>query len=302
MAKLIVRRLQVGRLVEGFPGWPIWIDGRCVASVDSGKQVGIEMAPGRHRVWVGRTLRSPSHEIEAGSETTHHLAVRQDYHHHARIFGLCLMLTMLLNMGFHWWFLSRGLQASLAAYESGLSLVSIPVTLLPLFLQVPFLFFLRNHYLDLRVIPDPSVSDAQIAEFLRANPPRLRIAIRQMMILVAIAAIYLGVAIQWARWQRGDYFRSVASRHAMQEEWARRDRRDDLASVLNLERASARLDPDQMGKTGVLYRQSLAKYRQDAAKAAAKADYHAAMKRKYENAVARRLLSVEPDPPEPQWP
>ena len=35
---------------------------------------------------------------------------------------------------------------------------------------------------------------------------------------------------------------------------------------------------------------------------AARADYHAAMRRKYEEAVARRWFFVEPDPPEPPWP
>jgi hypothetical protein len=42
--------------------------------------------------------------------------------------------------------------------------------------------------------------------------------------------------------------------------------------------------------------------RQAAAKWAAVADYHGTLKRKYEHAAARRLLSVEPDPPEPSVP
>ena len=43
-------------------------------------------------------------------------------------------------------------------------------------------------------------------------------------------------------------------------------------------------------------------YRQAAARAKARADYHAAMKRKYEEAAARHWFSVEADPPQPPWP
>jgi hypothetical protein len=39
-----------------------------------------------------------------------------------------------------------------------------------------------------------------------------------------------------------------------------------------------------------------------AARTAAKADYHAAMKRKYEQAASGGPFWVEPDPPGPPWP
>ena len=130
----------------------------------------------------------------------------------------------------------------------------------------------------------------------------MRISIRQMMIVVAIAAIYLGAAVQWARFQRRDFFRSRASLHANLEESARASQQRYLGSLANLEKAGAGVDMESMGETGRLYLQSVAGYRQEAAKAAARADFHAALRRKYEQAAAERWFTVEPDPPQSAWP
>ena len=60
--------------------------------------------------------------------------------------------------------------------------------------------------------------------------------------------------------------------------------------------------PGSAERTGMKSGLDPTSLRQSAARATARADYHAAMKRKYEEAAARRRLSVEPDPPEPPWP
>ena len=62
------------------------------------------------------------------------------------------------------------------------------------------------------------------------------------------------------------------------------------------------LNMESAGEIGRLYLQSVARYRQEAAKAAARADFHSALRRKYEQAAAERWFTVEPDPPQSAWP
>ncbi len=302
MAQLIIRRLQVGRLVEGFPGWPIRIDGKRVASIDSGKRVEIEITPGRHRVRVGAVLRSPALDVAAAPEETVHLAVRQDMHPISRVFCYSIPLAMLAQLGLGLSILSRAPGATFTGDQSVWLLLQFPALTLPIVLLILFLFSWRTHHLDLQPIPDPDLSDAKIAEYQRAHRPRVTLTIRQMMILVAVVAMYLGVSVEWARSQQRSTFRYEASSHATREDWARRDQQRALRVLHNLERAISGMDLERMGETGVTYGQALDERRQALPRAAANADYHAAMKRKYEEAAARGWLTVEPDPPEPPWP
>lgn len=106
------------------------------------------------------------------------------------------------------------------------------------------------------------------------------------MIAVAILAVFVWLGIGWNRRERSHHFRNQADRHANLEDGFRRIEQSFIKTVGALPATNPNAAPA----------------RQAAAKAAAIADYHAAMKRKYEDAIARGAFSVEPDPPESPWP
>jgi hypothetical protein len=106
------------------------------------------------------------------------------------------------------------------------------------------------------------------------------------MFAVAVVGIVLATAVTLSRYQRLQDFRRRADLHA-QFEAVFRD------TEQGQERTAAELK--MRGMDGSFMRQS-------AARSAARAEYHAALKRKYEQAAAGRWRSVEPDPPEPPWP
>ena len=102
-----------------------------------------------------------------------------------------------------------------------------------------------------------------------------------MMIVVAILAIYLGAATEWSRREREGIFQSKARMHADLEKRFREEEREDISTVT---------DWEKKGWDGSLHRKF-------AARDAARADYHAAMKRKYEEAASRAGSSLNPTRP-----
>jgi hypothetical protein len=117
--------------------------------------------------------------------------------------------------------------------------------------------------------------------------PRLRFTVRRMLIAVAIVAILCGGGVQI---RRAIAFSQLASSHTSfglfwhsQEQWHRQFARSILESDRpRLSENDAAEQTEQAEKSKVL------------------ADYHAAMKAKYEAAARRPWLSVEPDPPRPE--
>ncbi len=103
--------------------------------------------------------------------------------------------------------------------------------------------------------------------------PRIRPSIRLLMILVAMAALFLGGA--HLRHLKGVY-RQRAVRHAQLEVSSRR--------IAKYAGALARIGAERPGAASSTSR---------------RADYHAAMRQKYEDAAAHPWLSVDPDPPAP---
>lgn len=106
------------------------------------------------------------------------------------------------------------------------------------------------------------------------------------MIAVAILALLFAGGMAWTQQQRSHQFRMQASVHEDVEQIAR-----------DAERRFLRLaaDSEKAGLNGNRKRQYVAKWR-------AQADYHATMKRKYEQAAARGAFFVEPDPPKATMP
>ncbi len=161
-----------------------------------------------------------------------------------------------------------------------------PLILLPYLLLIVHTVIWRDHFLCLEEIPTLDAEARQVTFPRVSIALALRISIRQMMILVAILAIYLGAATEWGRRKRAGFFRSQARIHAILEETLREEERGDVATVVEWE---------QKGWDASLHRRFAARH-------AARADYHAALSRKYEEAASRSQFFVEPDPPEPPWP
>jgi hypothetical protein len=170
--------------------------------------------------------------------------------------------------------------------ESGwLDRFTIPMVTLPSLGLFAVMAVWRDHFLALKEVPplDPASRRVILPEVQTLH---LRITIRGMMIAVAVLAIVLGGTVECARFTRREFFQRKADLQMQVEAQFRGYERDWVKIAA---------DEAKSGKgTGFA--------RQFAAKTTAKADYHAAMKRKYEEAVARGVFSVEPDPPEPPWP
>ena len=222
MAKLIVTRPRIGGKWEGRGRYQILIDGQRAGSLGPGEKAEIELPPGHHQVRVGvAALRSSSVDVDAGPDETHCLAVGPGVRYQ-KLFTLSAILTVLPVLGLTLWLTSQVPRSATAVLDSGIVFFLLPAAILPLLPQMALLAFWR-HLIDLRKIPGPDLTEQQIAEFLKANPLRVRITIRQMMIAVAVVAVYLGVSIESARSQRSDYFQSKARLHADLETIVRSD-------------------------------------------------------------------------------
>jgi hypothetical protein len=278
MASLIITRPRMQRLEKlvsyDLPayGIPIRVDDRQVASVLPGTTIEWELAPGHHEIRAGsRVYGSQPVEIQAVSAEKRWFAVGVSEHSLKMtiLLSIPLILSFLLFFMFTMGPSQQGRQGTLAATSDGwfnvLELLLAMLMILAVLLQVWIMVRLRPF--DLVEIADLDWSDLgwleeQIADRLRSQPNRVKIPIWQMMVAVALLALFLGAAMAWTRYQRSEYFRLQARLHA------------DIEAVV----------------------------RQYAPNQHARADYHAALKRKYEQAAAQGRFSVEPDPPEPTVP
>ncbi len=255
------------------------IDGKSAASIGAGQSVEIDLTPGRHLV-SGRIsfMGSQPIEIDADPGNVRSLAVNYDPRN-KWIVSLSLIVPWLILIAVP---LSEILRRGPgAADEMGWWLnLWLPFTWLPMSFN---LLFLRNYRLILGEIPGPDLTDRQAAKFLGSRPLRFRVTVRQSLIAVALLAIHLGIAIHLTRSERSGHFGIRAKIHASYEE-----------SWRELERSNVQfaVDWEKRGLDGTFFRKHATGY-------AAKADYRGAMRRKYEEAVARHLFFVKPDPPEP---
>ena len=106
------------------------------------------------------------------------------------------------------------------------------------------------------------------------------------MIAVAILAVVISTSASFTRYERSNYFRMRADTHASDEAMIREFERKYLSFAIDFEKAGI--------KNGPLHEM--------VAKTRAAADYHAAMRRKYEQAASQGRFYAEADPPEPIWP
>jgi hypothetical protein len=127
--------------------------------------------------------------------------------------------------------------------------------------------------------------------------PRFRI--RTLMVVVALAGVIAGTLVGCARMAaRRQRFNALAKAHGSDELVARSlakmayDQIDTLAAMRKAEEANGN-PPDPWDDV-------IAQARLQATHSCAFADYHAALKRKYEHAARRPWLPVPPDPPEPE--
>jgi hypothetical protein len=261
MAKLILTRPR--QAVDALRSYCIVIDGDRGVSIQWGQTIGIELPSGRHEVaaridWCG----SHSVPIEAGPEEHHHVEVGSNLAGwHLVLFGFltgCFLLA-LLSTGTGW---------------GDVVLPALPV--IPCVLAIALMTLLRNRYLYLQKIPtvdstaepDEVVCDREVrfSELAPVQPFRARFSIRWMMIAVAFLAIVFGAGVEGQRSRQQPLFRSRAEYHARKEARYREDEERSVRLALGREK--------RLGGAG--------EFRRQAAKAAAKADYHAAMRRRYE--------------------
>jgi len=292
MASLVIKRPQ--HFTEDYNEYRILIDGHPVATIGRGENVRIEVGPGHHEVtasggWAG----SPSIGIEGDPEVTHHLIVAQN----SKFYPTCIIATLLVGLPMMVLLLAlpplppmrpdQWLEDALMYGRRDTSpALMLPFQLLCLLaLLAPFVL-LRKSALALVRAPSHDMTDQEITGFLKAQPLRPRLTVRRTMIIVAILAILFAAGIQLTRYQRQSYFGIRAEVHSELEDLVRADqlRRAEAAALLE--------------KSGYIATAE----RQAEAKSAANADYHAAMRRKYEQALARGWFTVDTDPPRPVWP
>ena len=268
MAKLIVTRPRLGRGMDAKQSLDVVIDGEPAASIGLGETIEFELAPGPHQVSArfSQDCRSQPVGVELAPEGTHRLALGPNLGFF-KVFCLALTLAHLPLIGGLAWFLfdvaslpRPGIGGGTVGNHSDWSsMLVIPALAVWLTSVLVCFGLLRDHCLILVEIPTQDMTDEQVAELLRARPFRWRISIRQVMIAVAVLAIACWASLQWSRSVRADSFRSRARHHA------------DLEAL----------------------------FRGFDRRRAARADYHAAMRRKYEKAAASGVFSVDPDPPMP---
>jgi hypothetical protein len=125
------------------------------------------------------------------------------------------------------------------------------------------------------------------------------------MVVVAIVAMVFGAAVAgWRLKQRREWFQSQAVMHSKVSVLVRDE---ELSSRRMIAIMENELELDRRWFFGIgpereSHRREAEGYRAAAARAATRAAYHDAMRAKYERAVSRPWISVEPDPIEPAWP
>jgi hypothetical protein len=294
MAKLIVTRPRLGQRWDKTPRFEVLVDDKPAAKIGLGETSELEVPPGPHlvRARIGGFGSQPV-VVEAGPDETHRLAVGFNASFF-KAFKRPLILSVLPVLALFAWsaydthqFTTRLRQGGTVTYDIGWRMMIINSTVwIALLPAMAFLYLSSKESLIVLEIPSPDLTAEQVAELLRAHPFRMRITIRHLMIAVALLALAFWGSLEMSRSTSVSSFRSRARLHAESE-----------AIYLKTAQGWINLDLD-MEKRG----SGKGYFSKAAAKAAAVADYHAAMKRKYEQAAANRSFSVEPDPPQPPWP
>jgi hypothetical protein len=264
----------------------ILVDGRIAATVAGRWSAMIDLTPGRHQITAKRAfLSSQPVQIEAGPEGVHHLRAGSNIDRRGPL-RFVFYSTMLVP-----WvalllpsFVSGRLFSD-TTEASWFTIFLSPLAVLPSLLPFALLALWRDRILFLEEIPT-SDDDAR-----RRSPPwsqllHVRLTIRGLMVAVAILAILFGAGVEWMRFTRRGLYQAKASLHSQFE-----------ANFRNLQQSQERLTAEFEKK-----HHRASPIRQAMSKTAAMVDYHASMRRKYEEAAARRAFSVEPDPPAPPWP
>jgi Tfp pilus assembly protein PilE len=283
MAKLVVNRPR--QAADRLRRYRILIDGRVAAMIANGKTAELDLTPGPHRIAVRLDfLRSQPLEIDARRGDAYHfivgtnLARRRPWK--AASFAAAWSPLAIVSLAL------AGEILFIAPFEgSWFRQFLLPMMVLPSLLLLAAMAIWRDRILYLEPIASPDHIGPWVAPS-RSRPLPVRFTIRGLMIAVAILAILLGAGVEWFRFTRRAYFRNWATYHGQLEDDYRR-----LEQLFH--RAAAGWDNTNP---------NAATNRQAEASAAAVAGYHAAMRRKYEEAAARRAFAVEPDPPAPPRP
>jgi hypothetical protein len=302
MGKLIVTRPRLAPGEDLECSFDIIIDGMLGTSIGLGETIDIELPTGPHQVSARVNLAGSqpvvvecapgeTHRlVEFAPGETHRLAVGPDMGatHFLRCF---IMMAFLSLLGLSVWInddtislLSHGLRGGTRSFRSPWQLTLLPLVAFLVFLP-PLILQCSTRYVSILLIelPRPDLTDEQVAKLLRAHSFRLRFTIRLMMNVVALVALAFWASFELFRDSSASVFRLHAGFHADQEAMHRKFAQRRIESGIEMEKKG-------FGR---------GHFAKEAAKWAARADYHAAMKRKYEQAVARGALSVEHDPPPP---
>jgi hypothetical protein len=287
MTSLVIKRPRDD--IEGRDRYQIVIDDGRVVSIEPGETIWFALGTGHHEVtaragWVG----SQSIAVEAETDTAYELIVAQNRKFHlpwiiaAVLVGVALMGTILA--------LPTGSQWASGVVENGwrglIPPLALPLIILMILIGIGPLAFARKSALSLVQVSDCDLTVEEIADLLRAQPLRPRFSVRVTMVVVAILAVVLAVGVQQSKSQRQFHFRNRAKMHAEIERLVRTSQDESSQLAASLEKSGFDATAE----------------RQAAGKAAAKADYHAAMRQKYEHAASLGWFTVEPDPPAPRWP
>ncbi len=261
----------------------IVIDDKYVTSIGTGKSAEIELSTGHHLIQIRAGFRrSVPAGIEAAPEGVYHLTVGPNSLNWRKK-TLFLVLNGLVVCAIA--FLVET-DRDLTKPSGSLSWVNVIlllcILLLSLLLTVSLTFWWIN-FLYLIEIKYFVSRDKKIVDSFWTKSLRFRVSIRQTMFAVALLAVMLSLGIEETRNTKQDDFRKQASAHESLEGISRKALQRQIQTALYYE---------GQGWDSTLFRQA-------AAKSSAKAEYHAAMRRKYEGAASDRLLSIEPDPPEP---
>ncbi len=267
MAKLVVVRPR-DTSFGGHSRCHVFLDGRRVASLAEGMKAEIPLSPGRHDLSVRMGLiRSPVVPFECEPETRHEFGVvfqpfiQMSF---ARRFVLWLALIgpYFLWLYFYPRFFPGPQQFWIDEFFTPF------VFLLSFGMAMGLSIASESGRLSLEPGLDPADGQALTPEI---TARRGRLTLRSMMIAVAVLAVLLGLGVRQWRSARNAYYREEVYRHHNYE----------LSDREAAEFHRASNNP----ATAAMF--------------AARADYHAAMARKYEDAWARGLTTVEPDPPPP---
>ena len=294
MGKLFIARREHNRFwhalgIRRTLGYSILLDGRRVATIGPGDTIGLSLSPGSHQVRAKIGIfGSQQFDIDSTSDNHRQLVVGpcvrwQDRNLFAAI------VVLLSTLPFYWsvaWVSYHGIDGILAADAGWLGfllLSNVSLLIVALLFQIIVPVVLRNHAIELIELPSVNLTELPLSDIPRPQPIHARITTGHLMIAVAILAVVFSTSASFTRYERSSHFRMKANTHASDEATFREFERRFLPVAVAFEKAELKFEPLQ--KLIVQYR--------------VQADYHAAMRRKYELAASQGQLYVEADPPSP---